>query len=125
MRLLARLALMHMLAADSANSGGTDMDYSLSTDGIRSRGDLMAERAATARLANHLSSLALRQSERALTGMVALPAAAALGTAAAALFCVAAVERTFEVIETALGEVGRSITSERGEHRTDRNEARA
>lgn len=105
------------------------MDFSLSSDGIHRGSELVAERAATARLAHHLSSLALRQSERALTGMVALPAAAALGTAAAAVFCVAAVERTFEVIETALGEVGRSITSDRrdsaGEHRTDRNEARA
>jgi hypothetical protein len=108
------------------------MNLSLTSDGLRRSGEVTAERARTAHLAHHLSSLALRQSERALTGMVALPAAAALALAAAAVFAVAGLERTFEVIETALGEVGRAVGSDRldgsgdqREQRSDRVEARA
>ena len=93
------------------------------------------ERAHTAKLAHHLSTVALREWEKALTGIVALPAAAALGVAATATYGVAVLERGFEIFESAVGEVGRSLTREsdalahehRDHHertdRTERNEA--
>jgi hypothetical protein len=64
----------------------------------------------TAQLAHHLSTVAVRQWEKTLTGIVALPAAAALGVAATATFGVALLERGFEVFEAALGDVGRTLT---------------
>ncbi len=70
------------------------------------------ERTRTAHLAHHLSSVALRQWERSLTGMLALPAAAALGVAAGATYGVAMIERLFEVLESAVGEIGRTITQD-------------
>jgi hypothetical protein len=101
----------------------------LTSTGIRRSSEMVAERARTAYLAHHLSSLTLRQSEKALTGIVAFPVATALGVAAAATYCVAGLERVFEVIESALGEVGRAVTSDRkdgaAEHRPERPEARA
>jgi len=105
------------------------MNMSLTSDGLRRNGEAVTERARTAHLAQHLSSLALRQSERALTGIVALPAAMGLALAAAAVFGAAVLERTFEVFETALGEVGRSLANDRrdgvAEQRSERAEARA
>jgi hypothetical protein len=98
-------------------------------DGIRRREDMAMERARTAQLAHHLSSVALRQWEKALTGLVALPAAGALGIAASATYCVAMLERGFEVFESAVGEVGRSVAGERPNmterHPDPRPEARA
>ncbi|MGH7294016.1 MAG: hypothetical protein ACRELB_03740, partial [Polyangiaceae bacterium] len=47
--------------------------------------------------------------EKTLTGLVALPAAAALGVAATATYGVALLERGFEVFESALGEMGRTL----------------
>ena len=52
----------------------------------------------------------MQQWEKTLTGIVALPAAAALGVAATATYGVALLERGFEVFESALGEVGRTLT---------------
>jgi hypothetical protein len=75
------------------------------------------ERTRTAHLAHHLSSVALRQWERSLTGMVAAPAAAALGVAAAATYGVALIERLFEVMESAVGEIGRTIAQDVDHHR--------
>ena len=94
--------------------------------GIR-RGEHMAiERAQTAQLAHHLSSVALRQWEKTLTGIVALPAAAALGVAATATYGVALLERGFEVFESALGEVGRAVGGNAGNAGDeDRREVRA
>jgi hypothetical protein len=80
-------------------------------NGIRRREEMTADRARTAHLANQLSSMALRQWEKALTGIVALPAAAALGVAATATYCVSIVERAFEIIESAVGEVGRTVNA--------------
>jgi hypothetical protein len=90
---------------------------------IRRGAHMAAEREYTAHMAHHLSHMAIRQWEKTLTGMVALPAAAALGVAACTTFCVALIERTFEVIESALGEVGRAVVSHREE--VPRHEARA
>jgi hypothetical protein len=67
------------------------------------------DRATTAQNANKLSTLALRQWERALTGVLALPTAAALSTAATVLYAAALVERAFETLESAVSEVGRNI----------------
>jgi hypothetical protein len=77
-----------------------------------------SERTRTAHLAHHLSSVALRQSERALTGIVAVPAALALGVAASATYGVAMIERVFEVFESAIGEIGRTIEQSTALHRS-------
>jgi hypothetical protein len=44
-------------------------------------------------------------------GIIALPAAAAPGVAATATYGVALIERGFEVLESAVGEVGRVLTT--------------
>ncbi len=92
--------------------------------------DRALERARTAELAHHLSTVALRQWEKTLTGMVAFPAAAALGVAATATYAVALLERGFEVFESAIGEIGRTLTREESGHERrervgERSEARA
>jgi hypothetical protein len=98
-------------------------------NGIHRREEMLRERARTAQLAHHLSSTALRQWERALTGVVALPAATALSVAATATYGVALLERGFDVLESAVGEVGRSLTTDKAtgsaEIRTERSEARS
>lgn len=99
-------------------------------NGIRRSEHMAVERAHTAQLAHQLSSVALRQWEKTLTGIVALPAAAALGVAATATFGVALLERGFEVFESALGEIGRAVGRDHHEETTTerregRNEARA
>ena len=50
------------------------------------------DRSSDVRAAHELSSIAVRQWERALTGIVALPAAVALSTAASALYFASMVE---------------------------------
>jgi hypothetical protein len=68
----------------------------------------------------------MRNWEKALTGVVALPAAAALSTAATVLFAVSILERTFEMIEKTLSDVGQRVGDEfdaNGEPR--RNDGRA
>lgn len=105
----------------------TTMDK-LITDNTNGRLVERGERARTAHLAHHLSSVALRQWERALTGVIALPAASALGVAAAATYGVAMIERVFEVLESAVGEIGRTIAQDDMLHRDrapERHEARA
>jgi hypothetical protein len=77
-------------------------------NGITTSDQAMARRH-TAHLAHHLSTVAVRQWEKTLTGLVAFPAAAALGVAATATYGVALLERGFEVFESALGEMGRSL----------------
>jgi hypothetical protein len=103
--------------------------WSNDENGMRRREDIASERARTAHLANQLSAMALRELERGLTGMVALPAAAALCVAAAATYGVAMLERTFEVFEGAIGGIGGSLGNVRldgrSESRVERPEARA
>jgi hypothetical protein len=96
-------------------------------NGMRRREDMMIERARTAQLAHHLSSVALRQWEKTLTGIIAFPAACALGVAASATYCVALLERGFEVFESAVGEIGRSVGDKPGitDRHPERPEARA
>jgi hypothetical protein len=100
----------------------TVMDKWSSNNGIRQREDQAMDRAQTAQLAHQLSAVAIRQWEKAITGMVAL------GVAATATYGVALLERGFEVFESAVGEVGRSMTDRRdgNEHASERTpEARA
>jgi hypothetical protein len=100
-------------------------------NGLRRTEQVAIERARTAELAHHLSSVALQQWEKTLTGIVALPAAAALGIAATATYGVALLERGFDVFESAIGSVGQSLTQERHHHgagdphEVARNEARS
>jgi hypothetical protein len=66
----------------------------------------------TQEAAQRLALIALRNWEKALTGIVALPAAAALSTAATVLFATSILERTFEGFETVLSDVGRRVGEE-------------
>jgi hypothetical protein len=59
--------------------------------------------------AQRLSLIAIRNWEKALTGVVALPAAAALSTAASVLFAVSILERTFEMFESTLSDMGERV----------------
>jgi hypothetical protein len=63
----------------------------------------------TQETAQRLSLIAMRNWEKALTGIIALPAAAALSTAASVLFATSILERTFETIEGALSDIGRRV----------------
>ncbi len=101
----------------------TTMDK-LITDTSNGHFVMRAERTRTAQLANHLSSVALRHWEKALTGMAALPSAMALGIAAGATYGASLIERVFEVLETATLEIGHTIAQDEAHHR-DRPEARA
>ncbi len=93
---------------------------------IRAHEQHSIDRRHTAHLAHHLSTVAVQQWEKTLTGIVALPAAAALGVAATATYGVALLERGFEVFESALGEVGRTLTPHHDMHPgADRHERTA
>jgi hypothetical protein len=104
--------------------------WSQENGGLRAT-DRAVERARTAELAHHLSTVALRQWEKALTGIVAFPSAAALGIAATATYGVALLERGFEIFEAAIGEIGRTLSQddvmsrERRERPAERSEARS
>ena len=93
-------------------------------NGITTSDQAMARRH-TAHLAHHLSTVAVRQWEKTLTGLVAFPAAAALGVAATATYGVALLERGFEVFESALGEMGRALNHDHdGDVRVDNHRER-
>ncbi len=103
--------------------------WSQESGGLRPA-DRAVERARTAELAHHLSTVALRQWEKTLTGIVAFPSAAALGVAATATYGVAMLERGFEIFEAAIGEIGRGlghedVSRERRDRGQERSEARA
>ena len=70
----------------------------------------------TQETAQRLSLIALRNWEKALTGVLALPAAAALSTGATVLFAVSILERTFELFETTLADVGRRVGEDFDSH---------
>ena len=71
--------------------------------------DVTLPRERTQETAQRLSLVAMRNWEKALTGVVALPAAAALSTAATVLFAVSLLERTFEMVESTLIDMGRRV----------------
>jgi hypothetical protein len=74
------------------------------------------ENQTTESTARRLSLVALRNWENALTGLVALPAAIALSTAAATLFTLALLERAFEMTELGLADVGKRVGGEFDAH---------
>src|SRR5580700_5708970 len=71
--------------------------------------DVTLPRERTQDTAQRLSLIAMRNWEKALTGVVAVPAAAALTTAATVLFAVSLLERSFELIESTLVDMGRRV----------------
>ncbi len=73
---------------------------------------LERDRIRTPRLATQLSSMAMHQWEKALTGAAAMPAAAGLSVAAGATYGIATLERVFEVLESAMTGVGRRLVQD-------------
>jgi hypothetical protein len=71
--------------------------------------DVTRPRERTQETAQRLSLIALRNWEKALSGVLALPAAAALTTGATVLFAVSILERSFELLETTIADVGRRV----------------
>jgi hypothetical protein len=61
--------------------------------------DVVRLREGTERTAQRMAVLALRNWQKAASGIIALPAAAAFSAGATALFCSALVERAFEMFE--------------------------
>ena len=98
---------------------------SISSNGTRDAHvshEVTQQRVRTQETVQTLSVSAMRQWEKALTGLVALPAAAALSTAAVTLLAASLVERTFEVLENTVAGVGRGVGWDhevRGDHRDD------
>jgi hypothetical protein len=86
----------------TTRNGNNDRIRPLSPEVIRVR-----ER--TEETAQRLALIAMRNWEKGLSGVVVIPAAVALTTAAAALFAVTILERTFETIESALSDMGRRV----------------
>jgi hypothetical protein len=86
--------------------------------------DVVLPRERTQETAQRLSLVAMRNWEKALTGVVALPAAAALSTAASVLFAVSLLERTFELFESTLIDMGRRVGEEFDAHGEPRSEWR-
>jgi hypothetical protein len=74
--------------------------------------DVGIRRERTQETAQRLSLIAIRNWEKALGGIVALPAAAALSTAATVLFGVSIIERTFELLDSSLSDIGRRVTED-------------
>jgi hypothetical protein len=70
---------------------------------------VQAPRHHAARLAQQFSLAAFQQAEKAVTGILAVPATLALGTAAGALFVAAIVEGGFDLVGASITEVGRRI----------------
>ena len=86
--------------------------------------DVTQPRERTQETAQRLSLIAMRHWEKALTGIVAFPAAAALSTAASVLFAVSVLERTFEMVESTLADVGRRVGEDFDAHGEVRDNAR-
>jgi hypothetical protein len=78
--------------------------------------DVTRPRERTEETAQRLSLIAMRNWEKALTGVVALPAAAALTTGAVVLFGVSILERTFEMLESTLADMGKRVGDEFDAH---------
>ena len=85
---------------------------SIETSDIRKRrlsADVALPRERTEDVARRLSLLAMRNWEKALTGFLMVPAAAATTTGAAALFAMSILERTFGLFEVSVADVGRRV----------------
>jgi hypothetical protein len=71
--------------------------------------EVASQRARTQESAQRLSLVAMRHWEKAVTGVIAVPAAAALTTAAAAMFAASLFERAFEMVEMSMVDIGRRV----------------
>jgi hypothetical protein len=69
--------------------------------------DVSRQRAITQTTAHQMVLLAARQWEQAARGLLAVPSAIAMTTAAGAMFVTSIVERSFELVEMATIEVGK------------------
>lgn len=74
--------------------------------------DVTRQRALTQNTAHRMAHMAVRQWEQAARGLLAIPSAVAMTTAAGAMLVTSVVERTFEVVEVAVAEIGRSFGSD-------------
>jgi hypothetical protein len=63
-------------------------------------------------LAQRLSLAALQQWKEGFQGLIALPAAAALSTAATAMFMASVVQRAFEMIDHTIVNIGHKVGDE-------------
>jgi hypothetical protein len=97
--------------------------------------DVTRPRVRNEETAQRLALVAVRKWESALTGLIALPAAAALTGAATAMFAASLMERAFEMFEGTIADVGRRVSDEYDAHgepreardwrREEKTEARA
>jgi hypothetical protein len=88
-------------------------------------GEVARLRVKTQDTAQRLSLVALRNWEKAITGVVAIPAALALTTAAGVLFATSLIEHGFEIFELALVDLGRRVTDDFDAHGDPRSESAA
>jgi hypothetical protein len=91
-------------------------------------GEVQKLRIRTQDTAQRLSLVAIRNWEKAITGVVAIPAALALSTAAGVLFATSLIEHGFEMFELALSDIGRRVTDDfdaHGDPRADVTASRA
>jgi hypothetical protein len=79
-------------------------------------GEIAKLRMRTEDTAQRLSLVAIRSWEKAITGVVAIPAALALSTAAGVLFATSLIEHGFEMFELALSDVGRRVSDDFDAH---------
>lgn len=71
--------------------------------------EVSAQRALDQESAHRMVLLAMRQWERAISGIIAVPSAIAVTTAAGAMLVSSFVQRAFETVETATMDVGRRV----------------
>jgi hypothetical protein len=89
------------------------IDKRTTDNGIpRLAGDRAMDRVQTSRLAHQLTVAAVRQSEKAMGGILAVPVATALAIGASVLYVAAFFERGFEIFESSVAEVGRHVGGE-------------
>ena len=70
------------------------------------------QRNQTIQTTQRLALASLRQWEKALSGVVAVPAALALSTAACATFAASLVEGAFEILDSSLSDIGKRVGHE-------------
>ncbi len=78
----------------------------------------------TEHTAQRLSLIAMRNWEKGLTGLVALPAAVALTTGATMMFALSILERTFEMVESTVADIGNRVGADFDAHGEPREAAR-
>jgi hypothetical protein len=97
-----------------------DMNHD-STNHNHTGSEIHRERVRTQETAQRMTVLAVRQWERALGGLLAVPSAIAVSCAAGAMLVTSVVERTFEVIELTTMDVGRRLGPNFDSHGEPRN----